>query len=114
MRIKNSDQFDDVVNSVFAALLEAFPRTITLRPEVVGVSGSAELSQENVGFSGNARPKLTAEETFFSASVSWLIGEGLITGSGGTNATFIGVVLTGKGLLAVNATPHCLQPNLHI
>lgn len=111
MEIKQSEKFESVVNKIFGKLLEVFPEPIALCAEDIGITD--ELPDEPVETMGGIpvmqQRKIGPEEKFFDHCVDWLAGEEYVASTQKQFGTFGKVVLTEKGLAALNATPQCLN-----
>jgi len=111
MEIKQSEKFENVVGKIFAKLLETFPEPIALCAEDIGISDELpdEPAETIGGLSVLQQRRTGADEKFFDYCVEWLTSEEYVAATQKQFGTFGKVVLTEKGLAALNATPQCLN-----
>lgn len=95
----NMQRFNDVTSQIFALLYEEFPTPTELAPEHFNITQDLDGS-----------PTWRDEDflPIFDA-INWLSDEGFLRFQGTTNMGFFGVVLSQKGLLALQAAPDALS-----
>lgn len=115
MKIKQSEKFQNVVGKIFAKLLETFPEPIDLCAADIGISDKLpDEPAQTIGGAGVIQHRDTgSEEDFFDHCFEWLAREEYLTATKKQFGSFGHVVLTEKGLAALNATPLCLNPNFN-
>lgn len=113
MKIAKSQEFENVVSSVGAHLLDSFPSPASFDATVAGYDkvGMSDWSRRNnLGEPTETEP--SSDELFFLACVRWLEAEGYIRVGQYYSVHDIGVdqvVLTKTGLELFNTLPPCLK-----
>lgn len=99
--MQNIDAFNRVVVAIFAQLYGNFPRPVTI--EAAGIRSSSNVSADQ-WFENKSG------ENTVSVAIDWLSEEGFIRMTANVGGkSFMGVVLTSKGLAALNRTPASLE-----
>lgn len=109
MDLKNAAEFDRVVTRVLTVLAEAFPKPIDLEFDNIGLADGPAYVQKDFD---SLETEHTPKHEFASQCVSFLLSEGYISGTPHpTWARY--VLLTGKGLDLINATPDSILRGTH-